>query len=98
MCDRYINTFLADKSDLVKDDLNYILKLSKSHNFDNNIISEFMLINKQLRFSYRVFGSFMRGKNKLEIILIGRDVISITIGYDIFIKYYRNEILNRLIE
>lgn len=94
MIERYVNTFLADKSDLMQKDIRNILSISNG--FDNDIIKEFLIKKKKLRFSYRVIGSF-KNRNYLEIILIGRTIISQTFYYDDFIKYQRNEILNRLI-
>ena len=88
MDERYIETFLAGKSDLIKLDVYNIL--DDFIDIDINIFNLYMLVKKKIKFSYKLIGMTMFGKKYINAFLIGHHLISITFDYYDFIEFQRN--------
>ena len=88
--ERYIETFLAGKSDVVKFDL-YNNIIPNFIDIDLNIFNLYMIEkNKKIKFSYRLIGVDRFGKSYINAYLIGYHLVSVTFDYYNFLEFQRN--------
>ena len=87
--ERYIETFLAGKSDVVKFDLLYNI-IPNFIDIDLNIFNLYMIENKKIKFSYRLIGVDRFGKSYINAYLIGYHLIRVIFDYYDFLEFQRN--------
>jgi hypothetical protein len=87
---RYIETFLASKSDTRRLDLYNFLQ--NSLDIDLSIFNLYIIEKKKMRFSYKLIGIKRSGNSSkyIDALLIGHHLISITFNYDDFIEFQRD--------